>query len=171
MNTVSLVEVMQCHAVGDAVMLIVDGAPQQVFELGESLLRHARDEYHGNVRWKSLSQHLLEFFINEVTLSDGEHAWFLHQVGIESSELIAQNLIFSLDVVGIARYHEQQHSVTLNVTQEAQSQAFTLTGALDDTGDVGHHKRLLTTIAHDAQVGLKSGKWIVSNLGLSSTDY
>ena len=56
------------------------------------------------------------------------------------------------------------------MAQETQSQSASLTGSLDDTGDIGHDKRLLAAIRHDAQIGLQSRERIVGNLGLSGAD-
>ena len=56
------------------------------------------------------------------------------------------------------------------MAQETQSQATTLAGTLDDAGNIGHDKRLLSTIGHDAQVGLQRREGIVGNFGLGSAD-
>ena len=50
------------------------------------------------------------------------------------------------------------------MTKESQTESFTLRGALDDTRDICHHKRLAVTIADDAQRGFHRGERIVSYL-------
>ena len=50
------------------------------------------------------------------------------------------------------------------MAQEAQTQAFAFAGTLDNARDVGHHKRLVVAIAHNAQRGFKSGKGVIGNL-------
>ena len=74
---------------------------------------------------------------------------FVEHLRIKLTQLVQQNLIFALDVIRIARHHEEQQGVALDMTQEAESESLTLRGSLDDAWDVGHHKRLLVAIAHD----------------------
>ena len=88
----------------------------------------------------------------------GEH------VGVELLQLVEQYLVFVLDVIGIARHHEEQQRVALDMSQKAQSETFTLGGTLDDAGNVGHDERLLVAIAYDAQRGLHGGKGVVGYL-------
>ena len=59
---------------------------------------------------------------------------------------------YEAEIARIAREssaHEKQQRVTLDMPQESQSETFSFGSALDDTGDVGHHKRLVITIAHN----------------------
>ena len=51
------------------------------------------------------------------------------------------------------------------MAQEAQSQSLTLAGTLDDTRNVGHDKRLLVPVSHDAEARLKCGEGVVGYLG------
>ena len=44
-----------------------------------------------------------------------EHLW------VEVLQLAQQNLVFLLDIVGIARNHEKEQRVALNVAQESQT--------------------------------------------------
>ena len=86
------------------------------------------------------------------------------QFGVEVVQLVEQHLVLFLDVVGIARHHEEQKRVALDVPQKAQPQAFSFACALDDAGDVGHHKRLMVVIGHDAQRWFEGGEGVVGNL-------
>ena len=52
------------------------------------------------------------------------------------------------------------------MAQEAQAQAPTLAGTLDDAGNVGHHKRLLVAVAHNAQRRLHRRERVVRYLRL-----
>ena len=54
------------------------------------------------------------------------------------------------------------------MAQEAQSQSLTLAGPFDDTGDIGHDKRLAVAVGHDAEVGFEGSKRIIGNLRLGS---
>ena len=87
-----------------------------------------------------------------------KHIW------VKLSQLVQQHLIFFLYIVGISRNHKQQQRVAFNMAQEAQTQAFAFAGALDNARDVGHHKRLVVAIAHNAQRGFKGGKGVIGNL-------
>ena len=84
---------------------------------------------------------------------------------IELLQFVEQNLVFAFDVVRISRHHEQQQRVALDMTEEAETEALTFRGSLDDTRDIGHHERLVVAIAHDAEGGLHRGEGIVGNLG------
>ena len=74
-----------------------------------------------------------------------EHTW------IKARKFVEQHFIFSLDVVGVARHHKEKERVALNVAEETQTEALTLTGTFDDTRNIGHHKGAVVTIRHDAQ--------------------
>ena len=88
----------------------------------------------------------------------------LQQLGIKLGKLVKQNLILPLDVVGVTRHHKQQQGITFDVTQETKSQPLALTGTLNDTGNVSHHKRLIVTIPYNTQAGLHRGEGIIGYL-------
>ena len=52
------------------------------------------------------------------------------------------------------------------MAEEAESETFSRTGSLDDTWDIGHHKRLAVAIGYDTEVRLQGCKRIIGNLGL-----
>ena len=51
------------------------------------------------------------------------------------------------------------------MTQESCAETLTLVSALDDSGNVGHHERLMITHLDNTQVGFKCGEGVVCNLG------
>ena len=80
----TLVQVTMGQCLGDTVAFIVDGAPQQILQLGQAHLGHTRDKHCGNIVGK-VGTHLLdEFLVQHVTLGDGKHTGFLHQIGVKS---------------------------------------------------------------------------------------
>ena len=85
---------------------------------------------------------------------------------IEAAQLLEQHLIVVLYVVAVGRHRKEQHSVTLNVAQKAQTQAAPLAGTLNDARNIGHHKRFVAAIGHDAQTRLHGGEGVIGNLGL-----
>ena len=56
------------------------------------------------------------------------------------------------------------------MTEEAQTQAPPLAGALDDAGDIRHDERAVVAIAHDAEVRLQRSERIVGNLRFGRGD-
>ena len=62
------------------------------------------------------------------------------QVGIELPQLVKQYLILLSNVISVTWYHKQEQRVTLNVPQEAQTEATSLAGPLNDAWDVSHHE-------------------------------
>ena len=81
-------------------------------------------------------------------------------------QLIQQYFILTLNVVSIARHHEEQKGVALDMTEESQAESLPLTGTFDDTRYIGHHETLAVTIADDAQRWFHRRKRIVGNLRL-----
>ena len=65
---------------------------------------------------------------------------FVEHFGVKLLQFVEQYLIFVLDVVGIARHHEQQKRITFDVTQKAKPQTFTRTCTFYDARNVGHHE-------------------------------
>ena len=90
------------------VALAVQLLPQDVFELVQSLPRNGRDKHCGKIVGKGFAQHLNEFFVQQIALGDGQDAMFVVELRVEVVELFQQNLIFFLDVVGIAGHHKKQ---------------------------------------------------------------
>ena len=66
------------------------------------------DEDDGEVVGKIFTEHFHEFFVEEVALGDGKDAVLVEQSFVETSDFVEQNLVFALDVVGVAGYHEEQ---------------------------------------------------------------
>ena len=83
---------------------------------------------------------------------------------VEVLQLAQQYLVFLLDIVGIARNHEEEQGVALDVSEESQSQALSFARSLDNTRDISHHETLMVAVIHDAQRWLEGGKRIVGDL-------
>ena len=149
---------------GDAVALIVDGAPKQVFEFHKAHTCHRRDKHRVDAFGHFATHFSHKFIVEHIALGDGEHTRFVHEVGIEFLEFAAEHLIVGSNIVGVGGNHKEQHGISLNVAKETQSQAFAFACALDDARYVGHNKRLRVAIAHDAEIGLERGEGVVGNL-------
>ncbi len=108
--------------------------------------------------------------VKHVALAYREHFLLTHKLGVEAFKLIKQNLILLLDVGSIGRHHKEQHSITLDMTEETQSEPLALACSLNDTGNVGHDKRAIITVAHDTELRLHRSKRIVGNLGARGGD-
>ena len=87
-----------------------------------------------------LAHFLNQLVVEHVALGDGEHASLVGKVGVKLLQLVEQDVVFLLDVVGIGRNHEEQHGVTLDVAQEAQTKSAALARTLDDARNVDHYK-------------------------------
>ena len=107
-----------------------------------------------------------DFLIHHIALGDGQQSLLVEQFGVVLPQLAQQNLIVAGDIVGVGRHHKEQHRVALDVAQKACADTPTLVGALNDTGDVGHHKGVSVPHLHDAEIGLEGGEGIVCNFGL-----
>ena len=146
------------------IALGIEFSPQHILQLLKPIACHGGDKHHGQVVGQCLTEHLHQFLIEQVTLRHRQHAMLVEQFGIKLCQLIQQDLILPFDIIRIARHHKEQQRVTLNMAEESEAEALALRGALDDTRDVGHHKRLVVAIAHDTQRRLHRGKGIVGNL-------
>ena len=87
-----------------------------------------------------------------------KHLW------IEVLQFAQQYFIFFLDVVSIARNHEEQQRVALNMTEESQTQTFSFARTLDDARNISHDKTLVIAIIYDTQRWFERSKRIVCNL-------
>ncbi len=162
------VAVDDASAFGNALEFVAFGVelcPEQVFEFGDVVTCNGADEDDGEVVGKILTEHFHEFFVEEVALGDGKDAVLVEQSFVETSHFVEQNLVFALDVVGVAGYHEEQKRVALDVAEESQSQSTSLGCALDDAGNVGYDEGTSVAVGHDAERGLEGGEGIVGNLG------
>ena len=92
----------------------------------------------------------------------------IEHLGIKILQLAQEHLIFLLDVVGIAWYHEEEQRVALDVTEESQTKSLSFARTLDDARDISHDKTLVVAVVHDAQRWFERSKWIVSNLRTST---
>ena len=151
----------------DFVVLVVDGEPQQVFQFLDSKSAHRRDKHCRHAIREVLAHLLDKFVIEHITLGYGKHARLVFELGVEGAHLVEQDVVFLYDVVGVGRNHKQEHRIALDMAQEAQSQAPPFAGALDNSGDVCHHKRLIAAVAHNPEVGDKCGERVVGNFGFS----
>ena len=65
----------------------------------------------------------------------------------------------------------ENQPAALHMTQEVMSQANTLAGTLDQTGDVRHDKGLFLCHTHQSQHRCQRGKVVVGDLRLCRTDH
>ena len=135
----------------ELVALGIQFPPQHILQFVESHIGNRRYKDHREVVRQCLLQHLDEFRIQQVTFRDGKDTVLVEQFRIKLCEFVEQDIILLLDVVRVTRHHEEQQRVTLDMAQEAQAQSLSLTGTLDDAGDVRHHERLIVAVAHDTQ--------------------
>ena len=64
----------------------------------------------------------------------------------------------------------QQQAGALQMAQELVPQPGALAGALNQAGNVGHHKALLWPDAHHAQIGVERGEGVIGNFGACVAD-
>ena len=162
------VAVDDTSAFGNALEFVAFGVefcPKQVFEFGDVVTCNGADEDDGKVVGKILTEHFHEFFVEEIALGDGKDAVLVEQSFVETSHFVEQNLVFALDVVGVAGHHEEQKRVALDVAKESQSQSASLGCALDDAGNVGHDEGTSVAVGHDAERGFEGGEGVVGKLG------
>ena len=162
------IAVDDASAFGNALEFVAFGVelgPEQVFEFGDVVAGNGTDEDDGEVVGKIFTEHFHEFFVEEVALGHGKDAVLVEQSFVETSHFVEQNLVFALDVVGVAGHHEEQERVALDVAKESQSQSASLGCALDDAGNVGHDEGTSVAVGHDAERGLEGGEGVVGNLG------
>ena len=162
------IAVDDASAFGNALEFVAFGVelcPEQVFEFGDVVTCNGADEDDGEVVGKIFTEHIHEFFVEEVTLGDGKDAVLVEQSFVETSHFVEQNLVFALDVVGVTGHHEKQERVALDVAKESQSQSTSLGCALDDAGNVGHDEGTSVAVGHDAERGFEGGEGVVGNLG------
>jgi hypothetical protein len=139
--------------------------PKHVFERDEMVSGNGRQEEVGNVRGKLLFECGFEFGVEEVGLGDGQDALFIEQLGVVLRQFVEEGLVLPGDVGRVGREKEEEERVALDVPEEAEAEAFSLTGALDDAGNVGQDKGVLTADVDNAEVGLEGGEGIVGYLG------
>ena len=68
-------------------------------------------------------------------------------------------------------HHVYQQAAAVDVAQEIVAETCTLTGTLDDAGDVRHHEADTVLHPHNAQIGVKGGEVIVGDLGMRLADH
>ena len=168
LHTVVGIEVAVSDFCGNAVVLIVDFAPQQVFQLGEAHSGNRGDKHRLHAVGQFTAHFVHQLIVEHVALGDSKHTRLVGKVGVETLQFVAKNFIFAANVVAVGRNHKQQHGIALNVAKETQSQTLSLACTLDDAGNVGHHKRAVVAVANDAKVRLESGEWIVGDFRLCS---
>ena len=88
----------------------------------------------------------------------------VEHLGVELLKLVLQQFVLALDVVGVARHHEEQKRVALDVAQEAQTESLAFACSLDDSRDVCHHERLVVAVVDDAERRFERGERVVGNL-------
>ena len=114
-----------------------------------------------------MSLHLLDqIVIEHIALCDCQDTVFIEQLGVVLRKLAKQDFVIFADVVAIGRDHKEQNRISLNMTQESCSQAFTLVRTFDDTGDVGHYEGVAIAHLNNAEVRLQGGEGVVCNLWL-----
>ena len=111
-----------------------------------------------------MAEHLHQFLVEKIALSDGQDAVLVEHLGIELAKLVEEDVIFLEDIVGITGNHEEQQGVALDMTQETKAEALSSGSTFNDTGNIGHHKGFIVTIAHDTQGRFHSGEGIVGYL-------
>jgi hypothetical protein len=87
------------------------------------------------------------------------------EVGI--AELGAEAVVAPL---GLGVVHRDQHGQgpgALDVPEEANAKSSPFRRALDNAGNIGHHKRFSVAVSYDAEIWRKCGECIVRNLWLS----
>ena len=92
---------------GEFVALGIQFAPQHILQFFKAEARDGRDKHNGKILWQGLSEHFDEFFVEQIAFRDGQYTVFIRQFGIKLRQFIEQDLIFALDVIGIARHHEE----------------------------------------------------------------
>ena len=150
------------------VALAVKGRPKKVFEFCQAIARNSTYEDMRQVIRQVFREHLLQFVIEEVALRDGKNPLLVEHLGIEVAQFAKQHLIFMLDIICIARYHEKQEGVAFDMTQEAKSQATAFGSAFDDARNVGHHEALSISVRHDTERRFHGGEGIACNLWTST---
>ena len=111
-----------------------------------------------------MAEHLHEFLVEQIALGDCQYAVFVEHLRIELAELVEQDVVFLIDIIGIAGYHKEQQGIALNMAEEAQAEALTFGSTFNDAGDISHHERFVVVIAHDAERGFHGGEGIVGYL-------
>src|SRR5215207_1680204 len=95
------------------------------------------------------------------------------QLGVVGAQLVHQDLVLlGRRPLGRRRQVEQyaQGPGALDVAQEAVAEALAPAGALDETGDVGHHVLVTVSGTHDAEMRFERGEGVVGDLGLGRRD-
>ena len=109
-------------------------------------------------------QQFNEFLVQQVAFRDGQDTVLVEHFRVELLQFIEQDLILLPDVVRIARHHEEQQGVALDMAEEPQSEPLPLACPFDDSRNIRHHETLAVTIADDAQRRFHGGKRIVGDL-------
>ena len=124
-----------------------------------------RDKDRRNVRQIG-GNGFLQFFVQQVAFGDRQQALLVEQFGVVLFQFVQQDAVFFAHVLRVGRDHEQQDRVAFDVTQEARSEPFAGMRPFDDTGDVGHHERLVVAAFDDAQIRFEGRKSVIRDFGL-----
>ena len=109
-----------------------------------------------------------QFLIEHIALGNCQHPLFVQHFRIECTQFVQQDIIFFTDIITVRRNHKQQQGVAFDMTQETESQTFTLTGSLDNSRNVRHYKRFPIMIGNDTQIRFECRKRIIGNLRFGS---
>ena len=146
------------------VALRIEFLPEHVLQFLDTLSGNRRDEDHRKIGRQSFLEHFNQFFVEQIALGNSQHAMLVEHLWIEVLQFAQQYFIFFLDVVSIARNHEEQQRVALNMAEESQAQTFSFARALDDARNISHDKTLVIAIIYDTQRWFERSKRIVCNL-------
>ena len=149
------------HDVGGARRLLGGRLARHRLELRreeiEPLARHGRDRQRSD-RVRGLLR-----VLHDVRLGADDERTPLRELGVVGAELLAHGVQVGGGVRGGEVDHEDEGPASRDVTQEPMAEALAPMGALDQSGDVGHHEPLLARL-RDAEVGRQGRERVVGDL-------
>ena len=158
----------------DLVLLFVQFSPKSIFKFINTHTCHRRDKDDGQIQFLQFLGRLQFFeflFVDSIYLRNGEDTCLGKQFGVILLQFVEQDLIFLHDIFTGRRNHKEQYCVAFYMTQETQSETFSLACAFNNTGYICHTERTTVAVGDDAQLGRKRSKRIVCYLGFGCRDH
>ena len=90
--------------------------------------------------WKMSGDVFFYIAVYEVAFGDGKHSLLGQKLRVVHFEFVQKGLVCTRNILFFNAYHEQEHGIALDVSQEPDSYTFSFMGALDNARYIRHYE-------------------------------